>query len=113
MKCLECRGACCEVINVKDVTPIDEFPAATSQWLKARSIGQAEDGAWILESRCKELSHEGLCRLHDTDEKPIACCVAPAGGHDCLEAVSIRRTRAEYERIREDHDPEVEELWDH
>jgi hypothetical protein len=70
------------------------------------------DGSWILESRCPKLTEDGLCSLHDTDDKPMACAVAPAGAPECLESIRLRRPAAYYSgAIREDGDPTMEEVY--
>jgi len=43
--------------------------------------------------------------------KPLECAVFPAGGAPCLDAVRERRTREQYAEIRDEGDPEVEEVY--
>lgn len=105
MNCLVCRGACCETIVVMGSMVGDLFPAATQEWMAARSIGRAASGGYVIEARCPKLTADGLCSIHD--DKPLACALGIVGGTECLESVASRRTPEQYALIRDDDDPEV------
>lgn len=106
MKCAACRGACCEeiILEVAPRTPADE------EFLLARGATPIE-GAVIfkMEARCPQLTSCGQCAIHFT-RKPVVCVLYEAGGADCLDAVSRRRTREEYQGIRDEGDP-MELTW--
>jgi Fe-S-cluster containining protein len=85
--------------------PDDEFPRATAEWFLARGAKLSGPSVYAIPSRCPKLTCEGLCSIHE--EKPLVCAVMPVGGEDCLGAVRRRRTPEQYQKIREEHDPEV------
>lgn len=101
MDCLQCSGACCESFEIP-LSDLDTDPS-TERWIKLHGT-ETEDGNLELECRCTMLTDEGLCGIYET--RPLTCRVYPAGGPDCLEAVRKRRTPEQYQRIRDEDDPE-------
>jgi hypothetical protein len=110
VNCIACKGACCETIEL--MLPVGS-PFDT-EWYAARGVIKKEaDGYCItrFDQRCPKLTGEGLCSVHGTIEKPLACIEYEAGCDDCLETVRARRTRDQYAEIRDEDDPTVEELY--
>jgi len=100
VKCLVCRGACCETL---EITVPQELPAQ-HEWASARALRVLGPGRYLVESWCPKLTRDGLCSVQHT--KPLECALFPAGGEACLEAVRERRTPAQYAQIRDESDPE-------
>lgn len=104
MKCVVCRGACCEEIVLTSSIIGADFPAVAVEFLTARGTPAAEEGTFALNCVCPKLNEEGLCSIHE--DKPLACALEPVGGAACLDAVRRRRTPEQYQAIRDDEDPE-------
>ncbi|TXH18551.1 MAG: YkgJ family cysteine cluster protein [Hyphomicrobiaceae bacterium] len=107
MKCLECKGACCETIHID----LRNAPPKTYEipWLllHCASAKGGRDGVFDqfeFNCRCTALSLEGICKIHET--KPMICELFAAGSRECLETVKKRRTPEQYQLIREDGDPD-------
>ena len=109
MKCEECRGACCESICL----PLYSNPTGSlrvnevNRWLAVHgTIEQLNGHDHVeLEVRCAKLTPAGRCGIYET--RPLPCALYAPGGVDCLNTVAKRRTPADYQRIRDDDDPEV------
>ena len=68
-ECTRC-GACCRVLPClsKGMAP------ETRQWLKARGATESEDGVYLLLPHiCAQLNPDNSCKLHDTQDYPVAC----------------------------------------
>jgi len=104
MKCVTCRGACCEEITI-EINASNEFPKAMAEWLEARGVATSKPNTFSVPSRCPQLTDAGLCGCHD--EKPLVCAMMAVGGEECLDAVRRRRTPEQYAEIRDEGDPEV------
>jgi len=82
--------------------------ADARRWVElhaARTHATLREGRLLeFEVRCTKLTAEGRCGIYET--RPMVCKTYRAGGPECLATVRARRTAAEYERIREDGDPE-------
>ncbi len=102
MNCQECRGACCESINLDIVfVPLDKDAA---RWLSLHGTEQ-EDGQLSFECRCRMLTDQGRCSIWE--DRPMTCELFVAGSQKCLDTVRQRRTLADFQRIREDGDPQI------
>lgn len=105
MKCVVCRGACCQEITIEVHSGV-AFPGAMVEWLEARGVAADKPpNAFIVPSRCPQLTVEGLCGCHD--DKPLVCAMMPVGGDDCLGSVRRLRTPEQYREIRDEGDPET------
>ena len=113
MKCLECRGACCESFTAE----ITMYPPNNdaSRWLElhATKVDPPVDDSnreyttpkLTFECRCTKLTSEGLCSIWE--DRPLVCELYIAGSQQCLNTVRERRTPEDYQRIRDDEDPEI------
>lgn len=107
MKCLECRGACCESfavpVNIRPDDPVNVW------FLLHATVGKdrTPDGRMVdvaaFECRCTKLTGEGRCGIYP--DRPTVCRQYEAGGNACLLTVKRRRTPEEYQRIRDESDP--------
>jgi hypothetical protein len=103
MKCVVCRGACCEEMVITSAQVGADFPQVIVQFLEARGT-YAGGNCYAIKARCPKLNRKGLCSIHD--DKPLACALDPVGGAACLDAVLRRRTPEQYQLIRDEDDPE-------
>lgn len=102
MKCAICRGACCEHLTVG--LDMQALVPDARRWVQLHAVGFT--GTQVtFDARCRELTPTGRCQIYD--DRPELCAAFTAGGPECLTTVRIRRTPAEYQTIREDHDPMV------
>ena len=101
MKCSECRGACCESFQIE--IPFSPNDPDSKRWIKLHGV---EHGNKIsFEAKCLELTSDGKCGIWE--DRPMICELFIAGGPHCLATVKSRRTPADYERIREEGDPDA------
>ena len=86
-----------------------EIPPHTDEYFQARGELLQKEGRTlvILPSRCPQLAVDGLCTIYDW--RPHFCRVYKPGDPACLAAVKRQRTPEDFQRIREDSDPEG--LW--
>jgi Fe-S-cluster containining protein len=99
VNCLECRGACCEQL----VLPLPKDHTGREFFL---ARGFSTGTAVILSCRCPQLTIDaGTCSIYE--RRPLICSEYKAGGAACLDAVRLRRSPANFQRIREAGDPEV------
>jgi hypothetical protein len=104
MKCIVCKGACCEEIVLTSAIIGADFPKVAVEFLEARGIPTG-NGCYAISARCPKLTDDGLCSIHE--DKPLACALEPVGGEACYSAVRRRRTKEDYQEIRDDDDPET------
>ena len=90
--CLICRGACCESL----VFPAPEL-GDQREFLEARGTEFPLHGHIEVESRCKHLCGEGLCRIHTN--RPKVCQDYKVGGLMCLITINRRRTPEQVQAI--------------
>lgn len=127
MKCLTCQGACCESFSLPFHAAQLQAGDPVSQDINVFIALHAEAGTDLVEAianheesadlddrlefscACKALTEEGACAIYDN--RPMVCRTYQAGGPDCLATVKERRTREQYEAIRDEDDPEVEALY--
>jgi Fe-S-cluster containining protein len=102
MKCLECHGACCEDLGL-EINP-QTIPTHVLEWIKHHA-SRIEDQLLIFEVRCTKLTSDGLCSIYE--DRPLICATFPPGSEACLNTVKRRRTIEDYQRIRDQEDPEV------
>ncbi len=102
MKCLECKGACCEML----VVPFFPNAVALEYWgARGQLLREEDETSVALDTRCPKLTRVGRCSIYEN--RPKICADFKVGGSGCLEAVKMRRTPEEYQRIRDPEDPEV------
>lgn len=99
MKCEECRGACCEFVELPVFKGLGSEDA--NRWLGFH--GAREGNLVKLEVRCSQLTLDGLCSIYN--QRPQVCINYKPGGTDCMKAVKARRSLEEYRRIRDVGDP--------
>jgi Fe-S-cluster containining protein len=100
VKCLECRGACCESFSIplSDIRP----PGADERrWIELH--GKKGATHLEIEAPCTNLTADGRCC--DYENRPLVCVFYMPGSPHCLDTVRKRRTPEQYQRIREAHDP--------
>jgi Fe-S-cluster containining protein len=105
MKCEECKGACCEIMEIRfrDLQPPSED---VFRWMRLHGLTKVRDNLESgieFECRCNALKVDGSCEIYE--DRPEVCRTMPAGGEDCLNYVRERRTPEQFQRIRDDDDP--------
>lgn len=107
MNCLECRGACCESILIPRFPGDGFIVAENNRWLELHGTPSGTNVS--LEARCTALGDDGLCTIYE--DRPLPCVVYPPGEEACLATIRERRTRQDYERIRDAGDPPIEAVF--
>jgi len=110
MKCLECRGACCETfaIRVGDIKApgLDSLFWILLHGVRREVISESKwDDLVQFECKCLELGEDGKCSIYNDSRRPKMCNDMEIGGTRCLIAVAERRTPEQYQEIRDDDDP--------
>jgi Fe-S-cluster containining protein len=101
MKCVICRGACCETFTT-EIKMFPPMPDAT-RWLELHAVNI--DGEKLtFDAKCVKLTSAGRCAIWD--DRPLICELYIAGGPQCLETVKTRRSPQQYQEIREEGDPQ-------
>ena len=98
VKCLECRGACCESLVLRAEN------GEQGAWLRVFAARPLPDAEVEFEVRCSRLAACGRCGIYD--ERPAICRDFAPGGAACLDVVRRRRTPEQYQLIRDEADPE-------
>jgi len=107
VKCEACRGACCESFSLPAIHVL--APTADARrWVELHAskfhVTLQQGRLLEFETPCTKLTPEGRCGIYET--RPMVCKVYRAGGPECLATVKVRRSPEDYQRIREDGDPE-------
>ncbi len=111
MRCEVCGGACCEDFELPAADVAALPPDADKAWWFALH-GSAAPGEYVrFDCACTKLTNEGRCGIYD--KRPNLCRDMRPGGLDCLAWVRRRRTREQYERIRDEADPDARRLYGH
>jgi len=100
MKCLECRGACCETFT----TEIKMYPPSrdATKWLELHAV-KVDGEKLTFDCKCVALTSTGRCSIWA--DRPLVCELYIAGSRECIETVKARRSKADYEMIRDEDDP--------
>lgn len=99
MKCLVCKGACCEIFSIEFYSPNKDV----QNWINLHAILDSNN-RHTFECRCTKLTSNGLCSIWE--DRPLICELYIAGSKECLDVVKTRRTKEDYQRIRDENDPE-------
>lgn len=81
-------------------------PIADAQrWLELHATVKNFSPQLTFECRCTMLTVEGRCAIWE--DRPLVCELFIAGSKACLDTVRQRRSVEDFQRIREEDDPEA------
>lgn len=93
--CRACGGACCEEFAL----PLGDALDDASRWfaLHGTRVSSPSGPALRFACRCTKLTPRGSCSIYET--RPEVCRTYEAGGPECLEVLSRRRSPEQRARI--------------